>query len=146
MAEDLRSGAGGVIGASRMAAANALFVSGRWLRRVLYLRRSPAPSWRPCWRCHAGARRGADRTARLPADVCAGAAADAFSSPPAARCCSTAGPADGQAGDVLYFIVWVAQMALLPAVAEYAWPAFLATSRASCSIIGGLAPRRRRRA
>ena len=88
IAEDIRTGAGSVIGATPVG--NALFLAGRWLGAVAYLGLLCSPSWAPSWCAMPFAATG--RSSRW--STCRAIAWSCCRwcfSRPAARSCSTAG-------------------------------------------------------
>jgi len=116
MAEDTRSGTGAVIGASGHGGAP--FVVGRWCGGVLYLTALAGAFMATVLLCHAV--RGEDPIEPLvylqthalvlgPMILFTASCATLF---------DAWAPLMGKKGDLLYFFVWVGQMALLPAVTE----------------------------
>ncbi|SDF31211.1 hypothetical protein SAMN05428966_11490 [Massilia sp. PDC64] len=116
VAEDLRSGTGSVIGAS--ANGGALFVVARWCGGVLYLAALVGAFMATVLLCHAVRGDG-------PIEPLVYLQTYALVLGPmilfTASCATLSdawAPLMGKKGDLLYFFVWVGQMALLPAVTE----------------------------
>jgi hypothetical protein len=116
MAEDLRSGLGGVIGASP--AGNALFLLGRWCGGVLYLFALIGAFMATVLVCHAVRGDGpVEPLVYLQTTILVLAPLVLFAAGCAVLFDSWA-PLMGKRGDLLYFLMWVAQMGMLPAVTE----------------------------
>jgi hypothetical protein len=116
MAEDLRSGLGGVIGASP--ASNALFLLGRWCGGVLYLFALIGAFMATVLVCHAVRGDGpVEPLVYLQTTILVLAPLVLFAAGCAVLFDSWA-PLMGKRGDLLYFLMWVAQMGMLPAVTE----------------------------
>ena len=116
MAEDLRAGLGGVIGASP--AGGALFVFARWGGGVLYLSALVGACLATVLLCHAVRGEGPIRLiVYLQAYVLVLGPVVLFTAACATLCDSWA-PLMGKAGDLLYFLLWVAQVGLLAASTE----------------------------
>jgi hypothetical protein len=122
MGEDLRSGLGGVIGASQ--AGNALCVLGRWCGGVLYLFALIGVFMATVLVCHAVRGEGPiEPLVYLQTYVLVLAPMVLFTASCAMLFDSWA-PLMGKRGDILYFMLWVGQMAMLPAVIESQRPPF----------------------
>jgi hypothetical protein len=116
VAEDLRSGAGGVIGASM--ASNALLVAGRWLGAVVYLAALALAMLATVLALHlVRGESGIDLSIYLPMYALVLLPCIVFAAS-AAMLCEAVPALMGKTGDVLYFILWVAQSALLMPFAE----------------------------
>jgi hypothetical protein len=116
MAEDLRSGLDGVIGASP--AGNALFLLGRWCGGVLYLFALIGAFMATVLVCHAVRGDGpVEPLVYLQTTILVLAPLVLFAAGCAVLFDSWA-PLMGKRGDLLYFLMWVAQMGMLPAVTE----------------------------
>jgi hypothetical protein len=122
MGEDLRSGLGGVIGASQ--ASDALCVLGRWCGGVLYLFALIGAFMATVMACHAVRGEGAiEPLVYLQTYVLVLAPMALFTASCAMLFDSWA-PLMGKRGDILYFMLWVGQMAMLPAVTESPGPPY----------------------
>ena len=118
--EDLRSGLGGVIGASQ--ASNALCVIGRWCGGVLYLAALAGVFMATVLVCHAVRGEGPiEPLVYLQTYVLVLGPMALFTASCAILFDGWA-PLMGKRGDILYFFLWVGQMAMLPAVTESAGP------------------------
>jgi hypothetical protein len=110
MAEDQRSGLGGVIGASP--AGGALFVLARWCGGVLYMSALCAAALATVLLCHAVRGEGpVGLLVYLQTWVLVLGPMVLFTAACATLCDSWA-PLMGKAGDLLYFLLWVAQMGI----------------------------------
>jgi hypothetical protein len=122
MGEDLRSGLGGVIGASQ--ASNALCVLGRWCGGVLYLFALIAVFMATVLVCHAMRGEGPiEPLVYLQTYVLVLAPMVLFTASCAMLFDSWA-PLMGKRGDILYFMLWVGQMGMLAAVTESQGPPY----------------------
>lgn len=111
MGEDLRSGAGAVIGAS--ARGGAVFVVGRWCGGVAYLAALAGAFMATVLVCHAVRGDGPiEPLVYLQTYVLVLGPMILFAAGCATLCDAWA-PLMGKAGDLLYFVVWVAQMGTL---------------------------------
>jgi hypothetical protein len=118
--EDLRSGLGGVIGASQ--AGNALCVLGRWCGGVLYLSALAGVFMATVLVCHAVRGDGPiEPLVYLQTYLLVLGPMVLFTASCALLFDSWA-PLLGKRGDLLYFLLWVGQMAMLPAVTETRGP------------------------
>jgi hypothetical protein len=116
MAEDLRSGLGGVIGASP--ASSASFLAGRWCGGVLYLFAMIAAFMATIVVCHALRGEGPiEPFVYLQTTILVLAPMVLFAAGCALLFDSWA-PLMGKRGDLLYFLLWMGQMGMLPAVTE----------------------------
>ena len=116
MAEDQRAGLGGVIGASMLG--GRFFVLGRWCGGVLYLLALIGAAMATVLVCHLVRGEGpVEPLVYLSAYVIVLGPMALFTASCAVLWDSWA-PLMGKRGDLLYFIVWVGQMAMLPAVTE----------------------------
>jgi len=118
--DDLRSGLGGVIGASQ--AGNALCVLGRWCGGVLYLFALIGAFMATVLVCHAVRGEGPiEPLVYLQTYLLVLGPMVLFTASCAILFDSWA-PLLGKRGDILYFFLWVGQMAMLPAVTETQGP------------------------
>lgn len=118
--EDLRSGLGGVIGASQ--ASNALCVLGRWCGGVLYLSALVGVFMATVLVCHAVRGEGPiEALVYLQTYLLVLGPMVLFTASCAILFDGWA-PLMGKRGDLLYFMLWVGQMAMLPAVTESQGP------------------------
>jgi hypothetical protein len=116
MAEDLRSGLGGVIGASP--AGTGLFLLGRWCGGALYLFALIGVFMATVLVCHAVRGDGpVEPLVYLQTTILVLAPLVLFAAGCAVLFDSWA-PLMGKRGDLLYFLMWVGQMGMLPAVTE----------------------------
>lgn len=138
VAEDLRSGAGSVIGASGNG--GALFVVGRWCGGVLYLAALTGAFMATVLLCHAVRGDGPiEPLVYLQTYVLVLGPMILFTAGCATLFDAWA-PLMGKKGDVLYLFVWVGQMALLPVVAEGLHPAAIpADFTGTSAVIAALA-------
>lgn len=121
VAEDLRSGIAGVIGASP--AGNVSLVLGRWCGGVLYLLGLAGAFMATVLVCHAVRGEGSlQPLVYLQTYVLVLAPLALFTASCATLCDSWA-PLMGKAGDLLYFLVWVGQVGLLAGTSEGQAPA-----------------------
>jgi hypothetical protein len=120
MAEDLRSGLGGVIGAS--AAGGRLFVLGRWCGGMLYLLALIGAFAATVLVCHAVRGEGPiEPLVYLQTYVLVLGPMALFTASCATLFDSWA-PLMGKRGDLLYFLIWCGQMGMLAAATEAAVP------------------------
>jgi hypothetical protein len=120
MGEDLRSGLGGVIGASQ--AGNALYVLGRWCGGVLYLSALAGAFMATVLVCHAVRGEGPiEPLVYLQTYLLVLGPMVLFTASCAILFDAWA-PLMGKRGELLYFMVWAGQMAMLPAVTEAQGP------------------------
>ena len=120
--EDLRSGLGGVIGASE--ASNGLCVLGRWCGGVLYLSALVGAFMATVLACHAVRGEGPiEPLVYLQTYLLVLGPMVLFTASCALLFDSWA-PLMGKRGDLLYFMLWIGQMAMLPAVTESQRPPF----------------------
>jgi hypothetical protein len=115
VAEDLRSGAGAVIGASRNG--GAAFVLGRWCGGVLYLTALVGAFMATVLLCHAVRGEGPIQPLVYLQTYALVLGPMILFTAGCATLFDAWAPLMGKKGDVLYFLVWVGQMALLPTVA-----------------------------
>jgi hypothetical protein len=118
--EDLRSGLGGVIGASQ--ASNALCVIGRWCGGVLYLAALVGAFMATVLVCHAVRGEGPIEPLVYLQTYVLVLGPMALFTASCAMLFDGWAPLMGKRGDLLYFLLWVGQMAMLPAVTESAGP------------------------
>ncbi len=111
-AQDLRSGVGGVIGAS--VDGGALFVLGRWLGGVLYLCALLAASLATVILAHAVRGEGPIEPLVYACSYLLVFAPAIVFSASCATLFDNFAPLMGKAGDLLFFIVWMAQLSVLP--------------------------------
>jgi hypothetical protein len=138
VAEDLRSGAGAVIGASRHG--GALFVVGRWCGGVLYLAALTGAFMATVLLCHAVRGDGPIEPLVYLQTYALVLGPMILFTASCATLFDAWAPLMGKKGDVLYFFVWVGQMALLPAVAEGLHPAAIpADFTGTSAVIAALA-------
>ena len=139
MAEDQRSGLGGVIGASP--AGGALFVLARWCGGVLYMSALAGAALATVLLCHAVRGDGPIQLlVYLQTFVLVLGPMILFTAACAILCDSWA-PLMGKAGDLLYFLFWVAQMAIATGSNGGAPPAAIPVDFAGMSaIVAALAP------
>jgi len=115
VAEDLRSGAGAVIGASRNGGVP--FVLGRWCGGVLYLAALVGAFMATVLLCHAVRGEGPIQPLVYLQTYALVLGPMILFTAGCATLFDAWAPLMGKKGDVLYFFVWVGQMALLPTVA-----------------------------
>jgi hypothetical protein len=120
MGEDLRSGLGGVIGASQ--AGNALCIIGRWCGGVLYLAALAGAFMATVLVCQAVRGEGPIEPLVYLQTYLLVLGPMALFTASCAMLFDAWAPLMGKRGDLLYFMVWVGQMAMLPAVTESAGP------------------------
>ena len=123
VAEDLRSGTGSVIGASPNG--GALFVVGRWCGGVLYLAALVGAFMATVLLCHAVRGDGPIEPLVYLQTYALVLGPMILFTASCATLFDAWAPLMGKKGDVLYFFVWVGQMALLPAVTEGHAPAVI---------------------
>ncbi|MFL6632833.1 MAG: hypothetical protein ACJ8HJ_11015 [Massilia sp.] len=121
VAEDLRSGAGSVIGASR--SGGAPFVLGRWCGGVLYLTALTGAFMATVLLCHAVRGDGPIEPLVYLQTYALVLGPMILFTASCATLFDAWAPLMGKKGDLLYLFVWVGQMALLPAVADGTHPA-----------------------
>lgn len=114
--EDLRSGLGGVIGASQ--ASNALCVLGRWCGGVLYLSALAGAFMATVLVCHAVRGEGPIEPLVYLQTYLLVLGPMALFTASCAILFDGWAPLMGKRGDLLYFFLWVGQMGMLPAVTE----------------------------
>jgi hypothetical protein len=120
--EDLRSGLGGVIGASE--ASNTLCLLGRWYGGLLYLCALVGAFMATVLACHAVRGEGPiEPLVYLQTYLLVLGPMVLFTASCALLFDSWA-PLMGKRGDLLYFMLWAGQMAMLPAVTETQGPPF----------------------
>jgi hypothetical protein len=123
VAEDLRSGTGSVIGASR--GGGALFVLGRWCGGVLYLTALAGAFMATVLLCHLVRGDGPiEPLVYLQTAVLVLGPMILFTAGCATLFDAWA-PLMGKKGDLLYFFAWVAQMGALPALTEGGTPSVI---------------------
>jgi hypothetical protein len=138
VAEDLRSGAGAVIGASR--SGGAPFVLARWCGGVLYLTALTGAFMATVLLCHAVRGDGPIEPLVYLQTYALVLGPMILFTAGCATLFDAWAPLMGKKGDVLYFFVWVGQMALLPAVAEGLRPAAIpADFTGTSAVIAALA-------
>lgn len=115
VAEDLRSGAGAVIGASRNGGVP--FVLGRWCGGVLYLTALVGAFMATVLLCHAVRGEGPIQPLVYLQTYALVLGPMILFTAGCATLFDAWAPLMGKKGDLLYFFVWVGQMALLPTVA-----------------------------
>jgi hypothetical protein len=115
VAEDLRSGAGAVIGASRNGGVP--FVLGRWCGGVLYLTALVGAFMATVLLCHAVRGEGPIQPLVYLQTYALVLGPMILFTADCATLFDAWAPLMGKKGDLLYFFVWVGQMALLPTVA-----------------------------
>jgi hypothetical protein len=115
-AEDLRSGAGAVIGASRNGGVP--FVLGRWCGGVLYLAALVGAFMATVLLCHAVRGEGPIQPVVYLQTYALVLGPMILFTAGCATLFDAWAPLMGKKGDLLYFFVWVGQMALLPTVAS----------------------------
>jgi len=123
VAEDLRSGAGAVIGASRHG--GALFVLGRWCGGVLYLAALVGAFMATVLLCHAVRGDGPIEPLVYLQTYALVLGPMILFTASCATLFDAWAPLMGKKGDLLYFFVWVGQMALLPVMTEGHAPAVI---------------------
>jgi hypothetical protein len=123
VAEDLRSGAGSVIGASR--SGGALFVVARWCGGVLYLAALVGAFMATVLLCHAVRGEGPIEPLVYLQTYALVLGPMILFTASCATLFDAWAPLMGKKGDLLYFFVWVGQMALLPAMTEGGPPAVI---------------------
>ena len=111
-AQDVRSGVGAVIGAS--IDGGALFLLGRWLGGVLYLGALLTASMATVMLAHAVRGEGPIEPAVYALTYLLVFAPLVVFTASCATLCDHWAPLMGKGGDLLYFLVWVAQLATLP--------------------------------
>jgi hypothetical protein len=116
MGEDLRSGLGGVIGASQ--ASGALCVLGRWCGGVLYLCALIGAFMATVLVCHAVRGEGPIEVLVYLQTYVLVLGPMALFTASCAMLFDSWAPLMGKRGDLLYFFVWIGQMSMLPAVTE----------------------------
>jgi hypothetical protein len=116
MGEDLRSGLGGVIGASQ--ASGALCVLGRWCGGVLYMCALIGAFMATVLACHAVRGEGPIEVLVYLQTYVLVLGPMALFTASCAMLFDSWAPLMGKRGDILYFFVWVGQMSVLPAVTE----------------------------
>jgi hypothetical protein len=138
VAEDLRSGTGSVIGASGNG--GALFVVGRWCGGVLYLAALAGAFMATVLLCHVVRGDGPIEPLVYLQTYALVLGPMILFTAGCATLFDAWAPLMGKKGDVLYFFVWVGQMALLPAVAEGLHPAAIpADFTGTSAVIAALA-------
>lgn len=123
VAEDLRSGAGAVIGASRNGGVP--FVLGRWCGGVLYLTALVGAFMATVLLCHAVRGEGPIQPLVYLQTYALVLGPMILFTAGCATLFDAWAPLMGKKGDLLYFFVWVGQMALLPTVAGGAAATFV---------------------
>jgi hypothetical protein len=138
MAEDLRSGLAGVIGASQ--AGNAVFVLGRWCGAVLYLLALVAAFMLTVVVCHLVRGEGPVQPFVYLQTYALVMVPMVLFAAGCALLCDSWAPLMGKGGDLLYFAGWVAQLGMLasvvePAAAPTALPVAISTDFTGMSAI-----------
>lgn len=122
IAEDLRSGTGGVIAATQMG--NAMFLFSRWLGGVLYMLTLIAGLMGTMLVCHALRGDGPIELTVYLQTYCILLLPLVFFSVSCAILFDSVAVLMGKAGDVIFFFVWVAQLALMSKMDESTIPVF----------------------
>lgn len=121
--EDLRSGIGGVIGATP--AGDALLVASRWLGAAAWLVLLLGAFMLTTFACHLLRGDGPLQPLVYLQTYALLLLPMAFCAASCAVLCDSWGPLMGKGGDILYFMVWVAQLSVGAAVEEGGAPAWL---------------------
>jgi hypothetical protein len=116
MAEDLRSGMGGVIGASALG--GRAFVLGRWCGGLLYLLALIGASMATVLACHLVRGEGPIKPGVYLSTYLLVLGPMALFTASCAVLWDSWAPLMGKRGDILYFVVWAGQMGMLPALVD----------------------------
>ena len=125
VAEDIRSGAGGVIGATPVG--SLLFLAGRWLGAVAYLGLLMLAFMGTVLACHAVRGDGPIQPLIYLSSFCITLLPCVFFAASCAVLFDSWAPLMGKRGDVLFFFVWVAQVGMVAAVQHHGAAALRAT-------------------